>query len=53
MIVSEECRHCYGLGRIHSPMRSGDPFDVGLECQACDGSGVVDVDIEDDIEDDQ
>ena len=50
MIAQTECRECYGHGYLHSAGRNGDPFDNGVKCRACDGAGVVDVDLEDECD---
>jgi hypothetical protein len=34
-VPDEECGHCYGLGRIHSAGRNGDPWDEGEPCPEC------------------
>lgn len=34
-----ECKNCFGLGRLHSPNRNGDPMDEGVSCPVCEGSG--------------
>jgi len=52
MIIQQECRFCDGHGRIHSgPFNSNDPWDDGRSCPKCGGTGVVDVDLEDEIDD--
>lgn len=51
MIVDVECRNCGGGGRQHSPGRNGDPMDNGVDCERCGGTGVEQVDQEDEIED--
>ena len=51
MIVKSECANCYGLGRLHSPGRNGDPMDDGIDCPNCGGSGAVDVNLAEEIED--
>jgi len=52
MIGSEECSVCYGHGQLHSPGRNGDPMDKGVKCPACDGAGVIDVDLNEYADDD-
>lgn len=52
MLAAIDCKHCFGLGRIHSPLKNGDPDDDGLKCESCDGAGVIDVDL-DDFSDDE
>lgn len=52
MRTSVDCKHCFGCGRVHSPLRNGDPDDEGLTCEACDGAGVVDIELEDFCDDD-
>lgn len=47
MQASIECKHCYGLGRVHSPGCNGDPDDEGVQCESCEGAGVIDVELED------
>lgn len=39
MTADTECRHCYGLGRLHT--RNGDPDDDGEPCPKCNGVGVA------------
>jgi hypothetical protein len=51
MIKDEECPHCYGLGRIHSPLKNGDPDDDGVQCPRCEGTGVIEIDLNDFMED--
>lgn len=51
MIISIECGHCYGHGRVHSPGCNGDPDDDGRPCPACDGAGVVDHDLDEECDD--
>lgn len=34
-----KCTHCYGLGKLHSPGRNGDPMDSGVTCSECEGTG--------------
>lgn len=46
MIADQECSFCYGIGRLHSAGRNGDPLDPGVECPKCGGSGVIEVDLE-------
>ena len=50
MLASVECKNCYGLGRLHSAGCNGDPDDEGVKCQACDGAGHVDVDLNEECE---
>lgn len=50
LLISAECRFCYGNGRIHSPGCNGDPDDDGLECPDCTGIGTVDVDLNGEVE---
>jgi len=52
MIIDVECRHCYGLGRVHSSGRNGDPMDPGEDCPVCEGTGAVQEDLNDEVEDD-
>lgn len=51
MIASVECKNCYGEGRMHSNGRNGDPFDDGVDCPVCKGTGVVDVDLNEEGDD--
>ena len=51
MLTYEECPYCKGVGLQHSPNRNGDPMDHGVPCHVCDGTGVVDADPADEIED--
>ncbi|QRZ14690.1 hypothetical protein JWJ88_17145 [Paracoccus methylovorus] len=51
MIVQSECANYYGYGRLHSAGRNGDPMDNGADCHVCGGSGVVDINPADEIED--
>jgi hypothetical protein len=50
MIFDVECPKCYGCGRIHSPNKNGDPDDEGLVCDMCEGAGVIETDLEDEID---
>lgn len=50
MLIHQECPHCCGVGRQHSPGKNGDPMDEGVPCHVCDGSGVVDYDPCDEVE---
>jgi len=51
MIAAVECRHCYGLGRVHSAGHNGDPMDLGEDCPVCLGAGVVDEDLNEEADD--
>jgi len=55
MIMAVECPNCYGLGKQHSHGCNGDPDDDGVDCERCNGAGVIDVDCEtgDEIEDEE
>lgn len=53
MIIDIDCPFCYGLGRVHSAGCNGDPDDEGLDCAYCDGAGVVEHDLTDDLDDDE
>lgn len=48
MIVQRDCRECDGSGRVHNDGHTGDPMDKGKDCPACDGLGVVDVELDED-----
>jgi hypothetical protein len=45
MIADRECSFCWGCGRIHSPGKNGDPWDDGVPCPKCEGTGVEEVDL--------
>lgn len=47
MIMDIECRNCFGAGRLHSAGCNGDPDDDGVPCEACDGTGTEQVDLND------
>ena len=49
MITEIECKFCSGIGKIHSPGKNGDPFDLGVKCEKCEGSGVVEIDTDEHI----
>ena len=51
MLMSVECKFCWGAGRIHSPGCNGDPDDEGLPCPKCDGAGCIDIDLDDEADD--
>lgn len=51
MLIASECRHCYGLGRLHSDGHNGDPMDRGVDCPQCGGTGSVDVDLNEETDD--
>lgn len=51
MIIDVECRHCDGLGRVHT--RNGDPMDPGEDCPVCHGTGAVQEDLNDMVDDDE
>lgn len=51
MLKDIECSNCYGCGRLHSPGCNGDPDDDGIKCEVCDGTGVVTIDLNDEIDD--
>jgi RecJ-like exonuclease len=52
LIIQQECRFCDGNGRVHSgPFKGNDPWDEGKPCPKCDGAGVIDVALEDEIND--
>lgn len=46
-IVDVECKFCWGAGKIHSPGRNGDPWDKGVVCPKCQGTGVLQEDAND------
>ena len=46
IFMDVECRFCDGTGRIHSSGRNGDPMDPGEDCPKCDGTGVVQEDVD-------
>lgn len=50
MLKDIECTHCHGLGLQHSPGCNGDPDDSGVACEACGGSGVITIDLNDEVE---
>jgi hypothetical protein len=45
MTELKRCPFCYGIGRVHSPGRNGDPDDDGMPCPKCHGNGAVEVDV--------
>jgi DnaJ-class molecular chaperone len=47
MIATVECSNCNGLGKVHSSGCNGDPMDLGEDCPECEGTGVIDVDLMD------
>lgn len=47
----EECPRCRGVGLQHSPGRNGDPMDPGVPCHQCEGTGTVEVDLNEELED--
>ncbi len=51
MIMDIECRNCDGSGRQYSPGCNGDPDDDGVDCEKCDGTGVEQIDLDDEIND--
>lgn len=53
MLFDQECHSCHGEGRIWVSRYGGNDPDVGSKpCHTCDGAGVVEVDLNDEIDDD-
>lgn len=50
MLIEAECPNCLGCGLQHSPGCNGDPDDDGVPCERCGGTGVVEYDLNDEIE---
>ena len=51
MLIDAECPNCQGCGLQHSPGCNGDPDDDGWPCERCGGSGVVEYDLNEEIDD--
>lgn len=49
MIIDVECGLCSGAGRLHTV--NGDPDDEGETCGRCEGTGVVEHNLNDDADD--
>ena len=53
MLIDKECPCCQGEGKVWASRWGGNDPDVwAVKCECCDGAGVVEVDIEEEMEDD-
>ncbi len=43
-MTMKTCPWCDGVGRQHSPNKTGDPMDSGVPCETCNGAGEVERD---------
>jgi DnaJ-class molecular chaperone len=53
VLMDQECPRCHGEGKVWASRWGGNDPDVwAVKCEVCDGTGVIEVDISEDMEDD-